>query len=399
MKSYDLPDSLFDDIFRKASRSEDYPYSEEAWDKMEIQLSRWERINRDFWRFMGVIILFLSLVILFIVIKPLSQNNNSGIKSNAFIAELSEEHFPSGPSNRSIPVRKVQEPSPGNNKSLHHIEGDASVQSEIQKMPGRDLVSSKDASQYDDLTRSRVMSSSVSKNKVRYISSRKLFHVDPEMAPLLLHHGGDDVNEPSIRRRNGGFTLSLELSIGPDLSSVAANQPGIGTFTGIYLELGILKRLKMLTGLSHARKRYSVQDEYTPPYPGFWTNGQVPYEVDVACHVIDIPINFRYEIIDLPDHVLFLGSGLSSYLMLTEEYYFNYGYTSDPNLVSEYELNNENQHYFGIVNLSAGYTRYFNSRWAWQFEPYYKMPIQDIAAAKVRLNSFGVLIGLKYSIY
>ncbi len=189
---------------------------------------------------------------------------------------------------------------------------------------------------------------------------------------------------------------SLNFSIGPDFSGVGANSYGTGTFVGLGFELLILKNLSLMVGVSHSRKKYAVKDEYSAPYPGIWTYGQVPDQVDIACHVLDIPVNIYYSVYQNGKNRFFMGAGLSSYLMLTEEYHFEYFYQNNPNLIQDYDIRNKNQHYFGIVNLSAGYTRIVNNRWSWQLEPYLKLPIQDIAAAKVRLNSFGALISLKY---
>ena len=195
-------------------------------------------------------------------------------------------------------------------------------------------------------------------------------------------------------RRELGY--SLNFSIGPDFSGVGANSYGTGTFVGLGFELLILKNLSLMVGVSHSRKKYAVQDEYSAPYPGIWTYGQVPDQVDIACHVLDIPVNLYYSVFQNGKNRLFAGAGLSTYLMLTEEYHFEYYNQYNPSLIQDYKINNKNQHYFGIVNLSAGYTRIVNDRWSWQLEPYLKLPIQDIAAAKVRLNSFGALISLKY---
>jgi hypothetical protein len=189
---------------------------------------------------------------------------------------------------------------------------------------------------------------------------------------------------------------SLNFSLGPDFSGVGAKSYGTGTFVGLGFELYFLKNLSLMIGVSHSRKKYTVQDEYSAPYPGIWTYGQVPDQVDIACHVLDIPVNIYYSVYQNGKNMLFVGAGLSSYLMLTEEYHFEYFNQNNPNLIQDYDIRNKNQHYFGIVNLSAGYTRIVNNRWSWQLEPYLKLPIQDIAAAKVRLNSFGALISLKY---
>jgi hypothetical protein len=151
-----------------------------------------------------------------------------------------------------------------------------------------------------------------------------------------------------------------------------------------------------MTGISHARKKYAVSDEYTMPSGGDQPYGQDPVSIDIACHVLDIPVNVYYSIFRNRQNRFFAGAGFSTYLMLTEEYHLKYDnyYGQDP--VRDYTVKNENQHYFGIINLSAGYTRELSTRWALQVEPYLKLPIQDIAAAEVRLNSFGALIALKY---
>jgi hypothetical protein len=119
--------------------------------------------------------------------------------------------------------------------------------------------------------------------------------------------------------------------------------------------------------------------------------------VAVSCHVIDIPLNVYYTILNRNGNRLYAGTGLSSYLMLTEEYSYPYG--SAPNSYSgKFILRNENQHYFGILNLSAGFAKNITRNLSWEVEPYYKIPLTGIAAADVRLKSFGAFLSLVYKI-
>ncbi|GAB3854321.1 hypothetical protein GCM10028822_24090 [Hymenobacter terrigena] len=185
----------------------------------------------------------------------------------------------------------------------------------------------------------------------------------------------------------------------PDVStvkffSVEKPMPNVG----LVLEYRLTNRLRVNLGLLRANKRYTARRE---DYD-FGVNTARVYQrdftdVEGSCTVFDVPLNLRYDLVVGPRHRVFGSAGLSSFLMQHEDY--SYEYLNPTTGMPSYwngSATNQNQHYFSILNLSAGYERILSSRWSLQAEPYLKLPLAGVGTGKIRLTSAGVFLGVKY---
>jgi len=148
------------------------------------------------------------------------------------------------------------------------------------------------------------------------------------------------------------------------------------------------------TGGMYSIKPYQENfADYHTPY-AFQTN---PSTVGVNCKMIDIPLNVNYQVYHKGADKFTLGTGLSSYIILREDYTFNYtgAYASGP---AGYSVVNRNRNYMGILNLDVTYERRINSRFGVVFEPYYKLPLENVGASQVKLQSTGLAVGLNWSL-
>lgn len=190
----------------------------------------------------------------------------------------------------------------------------------------------------------------------------------------------------------------LGFSYAPDLSMVGSSgvsNPGTNLFLSIEYKLN--SRWSLQSGVAYSRKVYKAAGEdYNPP-EGFWHYGMVPDATDATCDIIDIPINLRYYISPSKRNRFFASTGISSYLMLTEEYYYHYEEDYGPNLVEEWNVKNENQHFFSIYNLSIGYQRSLGAGWSLEVEPFVKVPLAGVGFAEVELWSTGAWFSVNYN--
>jgi hypothetical protein len=431
MNFYELPDKDFDEKFRTAADSAGYPFNEEAWKGLEKKLGWWEKFGPAFWKLSGGLIMILLGMMVFLIMKnpeagesetsisqiawseindadrrngagiPVPVGNGSEFSGRNWQVTYGEEmEIPEMPLALNSRVGKQTEQGVSSGvgtvlKQNERVGPGAGPMEMVKNISSAGPVNDRNE---DDRARNSTLNSWNFPETVGIIGMESIgLQQHPEF-PDSRSENKKTAEAPlyPVEKSKAGFGYSLNLMIGPDFSGVGAGSYGTGTFTGFGLEIFMGNRFSLMVGISHARKKYAVQDEYTIPYPEYSSYGQGPDNVDIACHVIDIPLNIYYSVFMNGKNRIFAGAGLSTYLMLTEEYHFEYdGYVyNDP--VIDYTVKNENQHYFGILNLSAGYSRKMGSRWSWQVEPYFKLPIQDIAAAKVRLNSLGALISLKY---
>ncbi|MCU0450390.1 MAG: hypothetical protein MUC97_11215 [Bernardetiaceae bacterium] len=197
--------------------------------------------------------------------------------------------------------------------------------------------------------------------------------------------------------------FNLGLGISPDVSFVemsALTRPGYKL--ALEAELRLARRLSLASGVVYTQMRYQTDPEdYRAPYYGFWPQGSKPWGMASGdCQVIEVPINLRYALLAQPRQRFFVGAGVSSYFLLKEDYRFSMlNQTNQRQWNWHWGVENQNRHWFGILNLSAGYTRQLTGRWAVQAEPFIKLPLANgVGAGQLGLRSTGVFFSLRYQL-
>jgi hypothetical protein len=190
-------------------------------------------------------------------------------------------------------------------------------------------------------------------------------------------------------------TFALSIVASPDINSVKGfSQNKVGTNAGLLLTMGVSKKWSITTGAIYADKPY-VTDfaNYATAYK-FAAN---PVSVTASCIVLDIPVNIGYQVYNKGGNKFSLGTGLSSYFMLRENYTFNYAgaYPGGP---ATYNIRNQNKHIMGILNLNVTYQREISSKFGVGVQPYYKLPLTGIGYGQVNLKSAGVAVGVTWNI-
>ncbi|MBL4678477.1 MAG: hypothetical protein JKY70_20090 [Mucilaginibacter sp.] len=207
----------------------------------------------------------------------------------------------------------------------------------------------------------------------------------------------DDIKKP---RKTVGTavsyqpTFAMSIIASPDVNGVNGfNNTRVGTNAGLMLTMGVSK-WTISTGAVYADKPYAAPfSAYSTAYK-FATN---PTEVYASCTVLDIPLNVGYQVYNKNRNKFSLGTGLSSYFMLRENYTYDYPATGTPGPAT-YNIRNKNQHIFGVLNLNATYQREINSRFGLAIQPYMKLPLTGIGYGKVNLRSAGVAVGATWNI-
>jgi hypothetical protein len=122
-----------------------------------------------------------------------------------------------------------------------------------------------------------------------------------------------------------------------------------------------------------------------------------PASVSTVCRMIDIPLNVSYRVFNQHQNKIFIGTGLSSYVMLQQNYTFNYTdpYATGP---SHFDVSKNAGYLFGILNLNATYQRQLNSKLGVSVQPYMKIPLTNVGYSQVKLQSTGLAIGLNWNL-
>ncbi|GAB2541629.1 outer membrane beta-barrel protein [Rufibacter soli] len=211
---------------------------------------------------------------------------------------------------------------------------------------------------------------------------------------------GEEKASPEAKQAQFLRSVSLMVAAAPDFTTVRLKDAqAVSMNWGLLVAVPLAKKWSLVTGVMYANKKYTTPpEEYT--WPSAYAN--IDYQtVEATCQVLDIPVNLQYQVWEKGQHSVGVAAGLSSYLMLKEEYYSSspagYGYGAK---TYNWEVDNKNRHWFGVQNISLHYSRAFPSGIALGAEPFVKIPLQGIGAGKVRLTSAGVFFtaGYKFSL-
>lgn len=190
--------------------------------------------------------------------------------------------------------------------------------------------------------------------------------------------------------------VALSILLAPAYNGVDNLSDGkTGTDIGLLVTLGLTKRWSFSTGALYAKKLYETG--FSSNYSNGGYGDPDIQTVDADCRVVDIPLNLNYALISRGKTSISIGTGISSYIMLKEDYRFNStgGYGDSP---ADIHLVNENQHWLSVLNLHASYQQRLSSKMSLSLQPYLKIPVKDIGYAQVRLQSLGMALSASWTL-
>ena len=173
--------------------------------------------------------------------------------------------------------------------------------------------------------------------------------------------------------------------------------PRPGGTVGLVAEYRLTSRLRVRTGVLRSVKRYGARgSDYRPP-AGYWT-WRIPVdEVDANCRILEIPLDFRYDVRLRPGYSLYASAGLTTLSMRNERYTYHY------ELNGEYTARTWSYPKGGtqalqMLRVAAGYERNLAPRWVLQAEPFVNIPLNGVGFGQMRLSSTGLLLGIRYGL-
>lgn len=207
----------------------------------------------------------------------------------------------------------------------------------------------------------------------------------------------EPVAKTNAPKSNKQGKLQINFSAGPDLSMIGMNKTGQWKMQyGIGLSYALSKRWQVRTGFLASRKLYTADSsDYHPP-KSFWNYYPNLQKIEANCLVFEIPLNVIYTFPSAKKHEWFVSAGVSSYLMKKENYEYYYKNPGGQPAYRSWDIENENNHFFSILQLSGGYQYRFSERFSLMAEPYFKLPMSGVGFGKVKLNNTGVLFTVGY---
>lgn len=201
-------------------------------------------------------------------------------------------------------------------------------------------------------------------------------------------------NQPKAERMV--HKMALIVMAAPAYNGVNnLNNGSIGNDFGLLVSYEIAKNWSLSTGGIYAKKLYDTGFRYYHPKNNIWKE-YYPESINADCRVLDIPVNLSYTFFKDKNRTISAGSGISSYIMLKENYHFSYAETDPENPLS-YELVNENRHWLSVLNFQATVEQRLSKKLSVSLQPYLKLPLRTVGFAGVKLQSLGVAANLNWN--
>ena len=205
--------------------------------------------------------------------------------------------------------------------------------------------------------------------------------------------GSTRIGSDEIYRKKSSFTLGLMFS--PDMSTTGgvSNFDDPGFKGGILAEYSFSDRFSIRSGAIVSNVRYRAgKNDYRAPEK--WNNGISPEETSALCLILDIPVSVKANLINTDKSKFYVTGGVSTYVMLNEEYEFDFGTNASPDFPDEWQGQTGDRFWASNLSFSLGYELNLSSRLALRAEPHIYVPIREVGWGNVKLYSMGTSVSL-----
>lgn len=396
----ELSDKQFDELLKQKAESFNYDFDESAWNKMEQKLRRRDRVV--FIRNSSFVVLILMLcggAYLLFDNNVVKDQQNKLAKHPKNIGRKTK----SADMNTSVSVttRTESGEKPSVNTDFTDSEPRVKTNIPLRAIKNHEAFTKNNVFVYSSVPQDPQPMNSDSSVVIAQSSAPPVTTTEPELVTQGNPNAASidsiqTANDKAIPKRRK-LTFSVTAMAGPDFSAIKSFEGSKGTLNfGLLLNASISDRITLSSGVKYGPKNYSANG-----YSYHMQNSSRASKVegiDASCNILEIPLQVSYSLVKTGNKQIRVASGLSSYLMLREEYNFRYNHYSG---YKDYLLvkNNENQHYLSVLTLSGSYEiRPKPSGIRVAIEPYLKLPLGGVGEGNVRLKSSGISLNLTYDI-
>ncbi|MES2650817.1 MAG: outer membrane beta-barrel protein [Bacteroidota bacterium] len=389
----ELDDKDFDQIFKNRIKEGYLEYEEESWLKMEKKLRKRDRFV--FYRNASILLVFLSVGIgIYLMadkkmpagdvksVKKAERKIEGEIKKSSDLPSTNE-YLADNTSKMASSISKDKKEGSLSSKN-------AVFSSNPQTSPKTETVNTNQTIATNNYTIGQ--NQVVAQDPILTQSSSFTPTSAPKNQELVETLIDEKINLPRKPK-----PISLSINVGPDFNSTENAIGGkSGMAIGIGVNVPISSKLSVQTGINYGSKNYEAKGyDYT------FNNPNTMYlitGIDASCKVLEIPLRASYTIGGNHKNSININAGLSSYIMLKENYRFIY--TAASGRKDRFlEEKNANQHYLSVIDLSATYNiKLKNKKFALGLEPYVKIPISGIGEGSVPLKSSGISLKINYEL-
>ena len=205
------------------------------------------------------------------------------------------------------------------------------------------------------------------------------------------------------------------------VENLISDAPGVSV--GLYTEHKLSNKIYIRPGLALAKHSYGLQtltsgnsdlmyDALPTASNNEYSSEAVLFENHLDLVAMEIPINFVFKIHERQNSNFFISAGASSLVYLSQKFtgtsrhsemlidFSSGAYYLDSNTTSSVEVSNEYSafsrlDFFGLLNLSAGYTFPFTDKSTISVEPFVQLPLGPLTSNEMRMGFGGVSLKIQ----
>lgn len=376
-----------DQLFKRGMEDPDIPFDELDWEKMVKKLAASETKRKpSLWIYAGAGIAASLLLVLFLFLSdqkvPVDQTKN--VKTGSRSGAEDQKSAPSNPMSPSdertdiapatldrYATKKQRQPKQGKSQF------DRPLMPSKEKLPMLTLVP-----QVQILSSSELRKISRPLNLDEKRQGQQVFGEKQNAKSKIAI-----LESPSEESGKLTFTLLAAPDVTDSKSSIGTK---ISSNFGLLLTYPISKKLSVSSGAIYARKLYDYGGTLSAAYGAAGR----PWALNADCFVIDVPVNLNYQVLKKKNVSISINSGLSSYFMLKEKYKYRNTGLDGVEQTTALEINNQNQHLFGVANFSISVDRKVSDKVSIGVQPFLKVPLTGIGYYDYNLRSRGVAVSI-----
>lgn len=203
------------------------------------------------------------------------------------------------------------------------------------------------------------------------------------------------------------------------IDNATSASPGVSV--GFYVEQQLTRRISVRPGLSMAKHNYIMEGmsggnmplDYSAPELNGMSDATTSYEANIEVVSMEVPVNFVFSIRKRERSNLFVTTGASTMLYLSQRMSgsFNntytrttvdsYGKVSYESLTTSVKIEREQEplnrvDILGLANFSAGYSFPVTKTSHLLFEPFVQLPVKDITSLNLRIRYGGLSMKIQF---
>ena len=199
----------------------------------------------------------------------------------------------------------------------------------------------------------------------------------------------------------------------------ASSVPGLSV--GFYLDRKITEKISFRPGLALAMHSFGLEEMdggsrnyYSPPLADGSSGTPGSYSGQLSMIVMEVPMNIVFKVLERGSSSLYLSTGASTMFYINQQFAGDYvneytqqklntvtGEKSYESRYSTVSVNNDygafsRTDYFGLANLSAGYSVPYGKTGTLIIEPFLQLPLSDLTAMDLRVRYGGLSMKVRF---